>query len=246
MFSPEKRRALLFGVTFYTHAKEFSVSRSQGSWAGLFEAGAAPAYDFHRWQRKGNLPVPGRMSRPVEIYQIKVTLRESLPAIWRRVQVRSDITLAKLHRILQRVMGWEDTHLHQFVIQDERYGAPHKNDEGPRKMRDERKHKLGDMVPAEGSEFRYEYDFGDDWQHVLLIEKILSPQENVRYPLCLAGARACPPEDVGGISGYENFLQAIRDSKQPEHDELLAWVGGAFDPEEFDVDQINQKLRSIR
>ena len=85
----------------------------------------------------------------VEVYQIKVTLRDSQPPIWRQIQVRSDTTLAKLHRILQRAVGWEDTHLHQLVIQDERYGARYKNDEGPRKMRDERKHKLGDVLPAE-------------------------------------------------------------------------------------------------
>ncbi len=81
---------------------------------------------------------------------------------------------------------------------------------------------------------------------MLVVEKTLPPQENVHHPLCLAGARACPPEDVGGIPGYQNLLQAMRDSQHPEHEELLAWVGGAFDPEEFDVDQINQKLRSMR
>ena len=186
------------------------------------------------------------MSKPVEIYQIKVALRDSQPPIWRRIQVRSDITLAKLHRILQCVMGWQDSHLHQFVIQDQRYGVPDEDDAGPRETKDERKYKLGDVLPGENSQFMYDYDFGDDWQHVLVIEKILSPQENIHCPLCLAGARACPPEGVGGISGYENFLQAIGDSKQPEHEELLAWVGGAFDPEELDVDQINQKLRNIR
>ncbi len=195
---------------------------------------------------KGNLPVPGRMSKPIEVYQIKVTLRGSHPPIWRQIQVTSDTTLAKLHRILQRVMGWEDTHLHQFVIQDERYGTPYKNDEGPRKMRGERKHKLGDVVPAEGSEFTYDYDFGDDWQHVLVIEKILPPQENIHCPLCLAGARACPPEDVGGLPGYGNFLEAMRDPRHREHEEFLDWIGGAFDPEAFDVDQVNQKLRSVR
>jgi len=182
---------------------------------------------------KGNLPVRGRMSKPVEAYQIKVTLRDSQPPIWRRIQVRSDTTLAKLHRILQRVMGWEDTHLHQFVIQDERYGAPYKNDEGPRKMRDERKHKLGDVVPAEGSEFRYDYDFGDDWQHVLVVEKTFPPEEGVRYPVCLTGVRACPPEDVGGLPGYENFLEAMRDPRHPEYQEFLDWIGRTFDPEEL-------------
>src|SRR5713226_5038670 len=146
------------------------------------------------------------MTKRVEVYQIKVTLRGSRPPIWRRVQVRSDITLAKLHRILQRVMGWEDTHLHEFVIQSEHYGVPDQDDGEPAKTRDERKYRIGDLVPSERSQFAYDYDFGDDWQHVLVVEKILSLPENIHYPLCLVGARASPPEDVGGISGYENFL----------------------------------------
>src|SRR5437879_6349971 len=96
------------------------------------------------------------MSKPVEIYQIKVALRDSQPVIWRRIQVRSDITLAKLHRILQCVMGWQDSHLHQFVIQDQRYGVPDEDDAGPRETKDERKYKLGDMLPGENSQFMYD------------------------------------------------------------------------------------------
>jgi len=190
--------------------------------------------------------MPARLAKPVETYQIKVTLRGSHPPIWRRIQVRSDTTLAKLHRILQRVMGWKDTHLHQFVIQDQRYGVPDEDDAGPRETKDERKYKLGDLLPGENSQFMYDYDFGDNWQHVLVVEKTLPPQEGIQDPVCLAGARACPPEDVGGLSGYQNFLEAMRDPRHPEHQEFLDWIGGEFDSEEFDVDQINQKLRSIR
>ena len=192
------------------------------------------------------LAMPARLAKPVQTYQIKVTLRGSHPPIWRRIQVRSDITLAKLHRILQCVMGWQDSHLHQFVIQDQRYGVPDEDDAGPRETKDERKYKLGDMLPGENSQFMYDYDFGDNWQHVLVVEKTLPPQEGIQDPVCLAGARACPPEDVGGLSGYQNFLEAMRDPRHPEHQEFLDWIGGEFDSEEFDVDQINQKLRSIR
>src|SRR5437870_1459197 len=170
------------------------------------------------------------MSKPVEIYQIKVALRDSQPPIWRRIQVRSYITLAKLHRILQCVMGWQDSHLHQFVIQDQRYGVPNEDDAGPQGTKDERKYKLGDVLPGENSQFMYDYDFGDNWQHVLVIEKILPPQEGARYPACLAGARACPPEDVGGLPGYGDFLEATRDRQHPEHDEYREWIGGRFDP----------------
>jgi len=192
------------------------------------------------------MPMPAQIRNPVEIYQIKVILRDSRPPIWRRIQVRSDTTLAKLHRILQRVVGWEDAHLHQFVIGDQYYGVPGEEDAGPRQTRDERKYTLGEVVLGERSQFRYNYDFGDYWQHVLVVEKILPPQEGAQYPVCLAGARACPPEDVGGIPGYENFLQAINSPDHPEHDEYLEWIGGDFDPEAFNVDEVNQRLRRLK
>jgi hypothetical protein len=185
------------------------------------------------------------MLKPAEIYQIKVTLRSSQPLIWRRIQVRSDATLAKLHRILQRVMGWEDAHLHQFVVQGQFYGIAHR-EEGLRKTKDEREYRLSDLVPGEGSKFTYDYDFGDNWEHVLTVEQTLPPDEGVRYPTCLEGARACPPEDVGGISGYKNFLDAVKNPDHPEHDEYLEWIGGEFNPEAFDVEVVNEQLRSLR
>ena len=187
-----------------------------------------------------------QLTKRGEIYEINVALRDSQPSIWRRIQVRSDITLAKLHSVLQCVMGWENVHLHEFVIQGERYSAPGEEYVGTHRTKGERKYKLRDVVSNEGSQFAYNYDFGDYWQHVLVIEKILPPQEGARYPACLAGARACPPEDVGGIPGYENFLQAMRDPKHPEHKKLLEWIGGTFDPEAFDLDGANQKLQRMR
>jgi hypothetical protein len=186
------------------------------------------------------------MLKHVEIYQIKVTLRGSQPTIWRRVQVKSDISLAMLHRTLQCVMGWEDAHLHQFIIQGQRYGVPDKDHLDSRETKDERKCELHEIVAATNGQFVYHYDFGDDWHHTLEIEKTLPPEEHVRYPICLAGACACPPEDVGGISGYENFLEALGDPKHPEHDELLEWIGGSFDPEAFDLDGVNRLLRAMR
>jgi Plasmid pRiA4b ORF-3-like protein len=181
----------------------------------------------------------------VEIYQIKVCLRGSQPNIWRRVQVKSDITLAKLHRILQCVMGWEDAHLHQFVIQGQRYGVPDQDRRDSRKTKDERKYELREIAAATNGQFVYRYDFGDDWHHTLEVEKTLPPEKSVRYPVCLAGGCACPPEDVGGIPGYENFLEAIADPKHPEHDELLEWIGGSFDPEAFNLNEVNRHLRAM-
>jgi hypothetical protein len=192
------------------------------------------------------VPVSERTSKPVQIYQIKVTLRKSQPLIWRRIRLRSDVTLAKLHRILQCAMGWEDAHLHRFVIRGERYGIPDEDDIGPSETRDERKYKLCDVMPGEGAQFIYLYDFGDNWEHILVVESALPPQEGFRYPSCLAGDRTCPPEDVGGLPGYESFLEAISDPAHPEHKDFAEWIGGPFDPDTFDVDEVNERLRAIR
>jgi len=177
------------------------------------------------------------------IYQIKATLNGSKPPIWRRLQVPGDITLNKLHRIIQVAMGWSDYHLHQFIIDEEYYGEPHP-DYGS-EMKDEKKVKLF-HVASQGDKFAYEYDFGDSWWHVILVEKILRPEPGIDYPRLLKGKRACPPEDVGGVWGYEEFLEAIRDPCHREHREMLEWVGGEFDPEELDKGEINQALRKIR
>ena len=173
-----------------------------------------------------------------QIYQIKVTLRDSRPPIWRRIQIHSDTRLDDLHQILQNVMGWDNYHLHQFIIYGEYYGE--QNDFMD--MLDESEYKLSDLVSGVKFKFVYEYDFGDSWEHILLVEKILPAEKSVRYPVCIKGKRACPPEDVGGVWGYGSFLEAIKDPKNPEHDEYLEWVGGEFDPAEFDLDDINAAL----
>lgn len=182
-------------------------------------------------------------STPRIIYQINVTLKGSKPPIWRRAQVPSEITLAQLHRILQRVMGWEGYHLYQFVVGGMEYSDPRVLEE----MEGEDAHKvtLATLVRGEKFTFLYEYDFGDRWGHDLLIEKILPREDGKRYPLCLTGKRACPPEDCGGIWGYTAFLQAIRDPKHPEHEAMLEWIGGEFDPEVCDLDEINKDLQRL-
>lgn len=180
-------------------------------------------------------------SSSVSVYQFKVTLNGSNPPIWRRIQVRSDATLYNLHQILQVVMGWSDYHLHQFVIGKIYYGTP---DPGfGFEIKDEKKVKLNQVISEEKERFLYEYDFGDSWEHVILLEKILPLDQRVAYPICLSGRRACPPEDCGGIWGYYNFLEAIQNPNHPEHDDMLEWIGGSFDPEEFDLDVINRKIR---
>lgn len=179
-----------------------------------------------------------------QIYQIKVTLDASQPPIWRRILVPGDVTLSRLHYILQAVMGWADYHLHQFIVGETYYGMPDPNYDDF-DMQDERKIKLNQVAPGEKSRFQYEYDFGDSWVHTLLVEKIAPPPPGQQCPACTAGKRATPPEDVGGVWGYEEFLEAIRDPDHPEHEEYLDWVGGEFDPEAFDLDEINEALRDL-
>ena len=185
-------------------------------------------------------------ARPASIYQLKITLRYIRPPVWRRVQVPTDIMLAKLHRIIQVAMGWYDSHLHQFIVGETYYGVPSIDEFSELELKDERRARLNQVLSKPKKKIIYEYDFGDGWEHEILLEKILQPDPAVRYPRCVDGARACPPEDCGGTGGYENFLVAIRDPDHEEHDEYLEWIGGEFDPEEFDLEELDTALRHIR
>jgi hypothetical protein len=183
--------------------------------------------------------------KPTQIFQIKVILDDIHPPIWRRILVPGNTTLLKLHDILQIVMGWEDYHLHMFTIEGFIYGNPADDEYGDLGTLDEASITLSQVVYGEKQRFTYEYDFGDSWDHTLVVEKILHPEEGIRYPICLKGKRARPPEDVGGVWGYENFLEAIRNPNHDEHEEYLMWVGGEFDPEAFDLEKVNAQLRSM-
>jgi len=183
------------------------------------------------------------MPARAKIYQIKVTLDGSKPPIWRRIQVRSDVSLEKLHYILQAVMGWTNSHLHQFIVGGISFGEPHP-DYGD-SMQDERRMRLKQITTSEGFKFHYEYDFGDSWMHTLLVEKVLEPEPGQQYPVCIKGKGACPPEDVGGMWGYYNFLEALGDPNHAEHEMYLEWIGGEFDPQEFDLEETNEILRGL-
>jgi Plasmid pRiA4b ORF-3-like protein len=178
------------------------------------------------------------------VYQIKVTLKGIKPPVWRRIQVGSETTLAQLHRMLQRVMGWEGYHLYRFAVGGLEYGDPRMLEE--MEGEDARRVTLATLVRGEKDKFLYEYDFGDSWEHELLVEKILPLEKGKCYPVCLTGKRACPPEDCGGVWGYAGFLEAIQDPKHPEHDEMFEWVGGEFDPEAFDLDEVNTALQRLK
>ena len=142
-------------------------------------------------------------------------------------------------------MGWEDCHLHQFIVRGECYGPLDAEDrEWEMEIGDEEKTSIS-QVAKTGRKVRfiYEYDFGDSWQHEIHLEKILEPEPNVAYPRCIEGARACPPEDVGGIWGYAEFLEVISDPNHENHDEIAEWIGSRFNPEKFSVDKVNRELR---
>ena len=174
------------------------------------------------------------------IHQIKVMLRGSRPPIWRRFIVQSDVTLYKLHHILQVVMGWTDSHLHQYRIGNTYYGEP--NDEFGMRRQNEKRVRLNELLRKPKDRMVYEYDFGDSWDHEILIEKILPMEKGTQYPVCIKGKRACPPEDVGGVWGYSDFLKTIMNPKDPEYEDMLEWADGDFDPELFDVEEVNKRL----
>jgi Plasmid pRiA4b ORF-3-like protein len=175
---------------------------------------------------------------PSEIYQLKVTLRGVKPPIWRRLQVPGDIRLGRLHDVLQVAMGWDNDHMHAFTIHGVSYGRPDRE----LGFVSEDRVRLNELISAEKTRFRYEYDFGDSWDHELLVEIILPPEPGAAYPRCIAGKRRCPPEDCGGIWGYAEFLEAIRDPDHPEHESMREWAGDEFDPEAFDLEEINRRL----
>jgi hypothetical protein len=167
------------------------------------------------------------------------------PEIWRWLLVPGGVHFGQLHESFQVAMGWTNNHLHQFTVGDTVYGEP--DPELGDDVEDERGVRLCDVAPGVDEAFVYEYDFGDSWEHLAVVEKILGPEERVRaLPVCLDGARACPPEDCGGVPGYENFLQALRDPKHEEHDAMLEWVGGHFDPKGFDLERVNRLLQRMK
>ena len=178
------------------------------------------------------------------LYRLHVELREISPPIWRRLRVPGWISLAKLHLVLQATMGWTNSHLHQFEIAGTEYGVP--DDEWPELVVvDDRRVTLTAAIGEKVTDFRYEYDFGDGWEHAIHVEARESVEDHVQPLLCLAGANACPPEDVGGSGGYADFLKAIRNPRHPEHANYLRWCGGAFDPAGFDLNAVNSALRRL-
>jgi hypothetical protein len=179
------------------------------------------------------------------IYEVRIELLDLEPVIWRRILLPASIKLHQLHVVLLWTMGWAGGHLHEFVIGPNHFGVPDPDyDSGPPVQREDRVTLAGALGAFKT--FTYLYDFGDGWEHHLAIEKILPPAPGLISPICLDGANACPPEDVGGPPGYVDFLQAINDPAHEEHQTMLEWCGGRFNPTAFRLDDINNSLRQIK
>jgi hypothetical protein len=182
---------------------------------------------------------------PVPVYQLHVELLHLEPAIWRQILVPGSIKLPKLRHVLLEAMGWEGGHLHEFVFGDTSYGQPDPDFPSDPPMLNEARITLTNALGSLRS-FTYIYDYGDNWEHRVKVEKVLSPDPGLRSPRCLAGRNACPPEDVGGVPGYIEFLDVINDPSHEEHHQMLEWCGGSFDPNAFDLDSVNLRLSGIK
>jgi hypothetical protein len=232
----------------YQRVVEFSLAEMQ---AILAKAGGLEASGGRRNTLRHLVQVTSgaidRAGDAQQVYQFKVTLLDTHPPIWRRFQVK-DCTLDDLHGHIQTAMGWTNSHLHDFKIKGKSYGDPMLLQENfdEYDYGDSTETKLSDVLPKGGRRFRfeYQYDFGDSWQHEVLFEGLVPADPRGRYPLCLEGARACPPEDVGGVWGYQDFVEAMADRRHERHRELREWFGRRrFDPEAFDPAAATREMR---
>lgn len=181
------------------------------------------------------------------IARLKISLLDTDPAIWRRVEVLADLTLEALHAVIQSAMGWTNSHLHQFEVGRKVIAGPGAGAIGFAEARPEstRRVRLSGLVAGGVKRFRYIYDMGDDWQHEVRIEKVLAADPAAAYPRFVDGAGRCPPEDVGGLPGFYDFLDAMAQPEHLDHDELADWYGGPFDPADMDEAGIRSRLKRL-
>lgn len=179
-----------------------------------------------------------------QIYQLKININDSKPSIWRRILVYSDTLMPDLHRIIQTTMGWDNYHLHQFVHGNKFYAPPSEDETDEFDAVDYQKVKLSSLLKKEKDKMEYEYDFNDGWEHIIELEKITDIDTNKRYPICIEGEQKCPPEDCGGIWGYMEMLDILKDKTHEGYEQCLEWVGDDFDASELNIKTINEKLAS--
>lgn len=177
------------------------------------------------------------------IARIRIQLDDVEPAIWRRVEVPLTSSLKAVHDVIQAVMLFEDYHLFQFEIGDRRYGYP--DPDWGDDMRDAHNIRLGPILARGEPRFTYAYDFGDDWRHTVVVEEVVAADPMIDYPRFIDGARRAPPEDVGGLPGFEEFLRVMADPKHPEHHSVMIWYGRLFDPTDIGLDDITARLAKL-
>ena len=188
---------------------------------------------------------------PRVTYQLRIALKGTKPPIWRRILVSPSMTLDRLHDVIQAVMGWQDCHLHMFIKGRQCYSIPSPWDDdwrAPGTPRDlnERKYRVSQLLKRDKDWITYEYDFGDSWEHRVTLQKIHPHDPAVSLPACIGGKRRCPPEDSGGLWGYYENLDILKDPDHPEHEHTKEWMGEGFDPEVFSVQAVDQMLRRMR
>ncbi|MDH4449615.1 MAG: plasmid pRiA4b ORF-3 family protein [Rhodoferax sp.] len=181
------------------------------------------------------------------IFHLHIELLNVEPLVWRRVWVPETVKLKKLDRIIQESMGWTHSHLHAFTIEGKRYGSQEQDDWGmDANLLDEKRYAIRDVLGEVGFEFSYVYDFGDDWMHRIVVERIEAATALNNWAMCVAGENACPPEDVGGPPGYEMFRDAMADKSHPHFADYWTWTGGPFDPKAFDMNLANKRVKKLR
>lgn len=178
------------------------------------------------------------------VHQLKVTVRDVDPPVWRRIALRSDVSLGEMAAVLEGAMGWAGYHLHQLQVGDVRYGMRDPDSEAHEL--DENQFQIASVLSEIGMEMAWIYDFGDGWEHDVVVEAIGPPEPGVEYPVCLDGQRACPAEDCGGPGGYAYLLEVVENPQHPEYAELSDWLSPDFDPEHFDADAATDAMRSPR
>jgi Plasmid pRiA4b ORF-3-like protein len=179
------------------------------------------------------------------IARIRIELNGIDPTIWRRVEVPLTTSLKGLHDVIQSVMPFENYHLFRFDIGDKRYGIPDREWDHVQETLDAKNIKIGVLVERGVSAFSYTYDFGDDWRHSISIENVIAADPTLDYPRFIDGSRRAPPEDVGGIPGFEEFLDAMTNPRHPEHQRLTKWYGGSFDPDDLDLPVIGDRIGKL-
>lgn len=188
------------------------------------------------------------MSKMDDIIQLKITLAGTKPPIWRRIQLEKNTTFFELHHIIQISFGWLNYHMYEFDIDGHKLGAPGdymKNIPSTYEGVIDSRDITLDLITERGETFSYLYDFGDSWKHTLTVEQFFAKKQDEKYPICIDGEFACPPEDCGGIPGFYNLLEILKDKKHPEYRETKRWVGKGFNPEYFDKVKVNKKLAGL-